>query len=249
MCGCGSNCGPGTACYIIMPVPDPVITPAIYSFSGTTTISISCGIPNAKIYYTLDGSTPNELSAVYSGPIQLTQTTKVKAIALLDFYAPSNVVAKTYTKQISASRIYWGAASNTMLTGPEVMLLQSVVDLTPYRTYTFGSSSTVNDYFYFWWPVTFGPPRQTDGFRDTATLSPVVMATDVEGFNTNRENGWWYKEVVVNGVQGKLFRSYYQLGGGGSFPIQVLPPVAVVYRADTTDLTSDTTSFTADYSF
>lgn len=248
MCSCGCNCGPGAACYIVEPVADPVIAPPSQSFTSSLTVTITCPTQNAVIHYTTDGTTPTASSTVYTGPFTISDTAKVKAIALLQYFAPSNVVSQTYTKVVPAGTVYWGPASNPMLTGPEVLLLQSAYETDPYRTYNFPATSTVNDYFYFWWPTFFGPPKSGDGFRDLSNLMPIVMATSTEGFNTNIENGWWYKEVIVNGVQGKLFRSFYQLGGGGAFPIEVLPPTTIVYHADTIDLTADLTSYTADYS-
>lgn len=248
MCSCGCNCGPGAACFIVEPVLDPIIAPPSQSFTSSLTVTIICPTQNAVIHYTTDGTTPTASSTVYTGPFTISDTAKVKAIALLQYFSPSNVVSQTYTKVVPAGTVYWGPASNPMLTGPEVLLLQSAYETDPYRTYNFPSTSTVNDYFYFWWPTFFGPPKSGDGFRDLSNLMPIVMATSTEGFNTNIENGWWYKEVIVNGVQGKLFRSFYQLGGGGVFPIEVLPPTTIVYHADTIDLTADLTSYTADYS-
>lgn len=249
MCSCGCNCGPGAACYIVEPVLDPVISPSSQSYYDSIVVTITCATQNAVIHYTTDGTPPTASSPIYTGPITLTETSTVKAIALLQYFSPSNIVKQTYTKLVPAGTVYWGPASATILTGPEILLLNSAYETDPYRTYNFQATSTVNDYFYFWWPIFFGPPKSGDGFRDAVTLGPMVMATATEGFDTNVENGWWYKEVVVNGVQGKLFRSYYQIGGGGVFPVEVLPPVAMIYRADTTYLTADTTVYTADYSY
>ena len=249
MCSCGCNCGPGAACYIVEPVLDPVISPSSQSYYDSIVVTITCATQNAVIHYTTDGTPPTASSPIYTGPITLTETATVKAIGLLQYFSPSNIVKQTYTKLVPAGTVYWGPASASMLTGPEILLLNSAYETDPYRTYNFKATSTVNDYFYFWWPIFFGPPKSGDGFRDTVTLAPLVMATATEGFDTNIENGWWYKEVVVNGIQGKLFRSYYQLGGGGVFQAEVLPPVAMIYRADTTYLTADTTVYTADYSY
>lgn len=52
----------------------------------------------ATIYYTLDGSTPTSASAVYSQPFRLTETTTVKAIAVVNGVS-SNVSTRTFTKE------------------------------------------------------------------------------------------------------------------------------------------------------
>lgn len=249
MTPCGCNAESLEPCYVVPALPDPVISPAVETFYGSITVSITCSVAPAKIYYTLDGSTPTTLSALYTGPFSITSTTTVKAIALLQYFAPSNVVKRLYTSVVPTNRVYWGWAEETMLTGAQVNALQnSRLQSNPYTVYSFSAASTVNDFFYFWWPDYFDPPRSTDGFRDTSNIAPIVMADDNEGFNTASVNGWWYKSVNVNGVAGKLWRSFYKIGGG-LFDIEVLSPFVTYNRADSTSITADSTELTADYAF
>ena len=65
-------------------------------FEETTEVSMSAEA-GATIHYTLDGSTPTAESAVYSGPVTLTETTTVKAIAVKDGVS-SSVTSRVYTK-------------------------------------------------------------------------------------------------------------------------------------------------------
>ncbi len=51
----------------------------------------------AEIRYTLDGSTPRASSTLYTGPVTLSETTTVKAIAIKDGVS-STVTSRTYTK-------------------------------------------------------------------------------------------------------------------------------------------------------
>lgn len=57
------------------------------------TLTSPDGLP---IYYTLDGSDPDSSSGIYTAPIQISQTTVVKAAAWSIDYLPSNTVANTY---------------------------------------------------------------------------------------------------------------------------------------------------------
>ncbi len=50
-------------------------------FAESVMVSLHSDDPEARIYYTLDGSEPTTASQQYSGPIQLDQTTLVKAMA------------------------------------------------------------------------------------------------------------------------------------------------------------------------
>ena len=66
------------------------------SFSDSTTVSLS-GPDGADIYYTLDGSTPTDESTMYTEEFGLSDTTTVKAVAILNGVS-SEVASKTFTK-------------------------------------------------------------------------------------------------------------------------------------------------------
>ena len=65
-------------------------------FTESTQVSIS-GPAGAEIRYTTNGSTPTAQSTLYSGPLTLTETTTVKAIAIKDGQS-SAVTSRTYSK-------------------------------------------------------------------------------------------------------------------------------------------------------
>ena len=77
---------------------DPVITPGSGTITTpTVTVQITCPTEGAVIYYTLDGSTPTAESTVYTAAIEISETTTVSAIAIVEGGEPSNVVTATYT--------------------------------------------------------------------------------------------------------------------------------------------------------
>ena len=65
-------------------------------FTESTQVSMS-GPAGAEIRYTTNGSTPTAQSTLYSGPLTLTETTTVKAIAIKDGQS-SAVTSRTYSK-------------------------------------------------------------------------------------------------------------------------------------------------------
>lgn len=50
----------------------------------------------SNVYYTLDGSIPNEMSKKYSAPINIEKTTVLRAVSIKSGYVRSNIETKTY---------------------------------------------------------------------------------------------------------------------------------------------------------
>ncbi|CAH1190099.1 hypothetical protein PAECIP111892_00004 [Paenibacillus auburnensis] len=59
-------------------------------------IVLSTNEPGGSIYYTLDGSAPNETSLLYSGPITLQSTTTLKAITIVEGKEYSGVLTEEW---------------------------------------------------------------------------------------------------------------------------------------------------------
>lgn len=82
------------------PTPSPSVSAPVISgttpFESSTSVSMTAE-SGAEIRYTLDGSTPNSSSSLYSSAITLSATTTVKAIAILDGTS-SSVATQVFTK-------------------------------------------------------------------------------------------------------------------------------------------------------
>ena len=66
-------------------------------YSGAQTITLTDATPGATIYYAVHGVTPNSNSTKYTGPITVSSSETIKAVAFADGYAESAVAAATYT--------------------------------------------------------------------------------------------------------------------------------------------------------
>lgn len=81
-----------------VPVGNPVFEPqSDIFFYPTTNVTIACATEGAAIYYTTDGSEPTDASTLYTGPIQISATTTIKACAYKAGMNPSRVVTAVYT--------------------------------------------------------------------------------------------------------------------------------------------------------
>jgi len=79
------------------PASAPTISPASGTFSTSESVTLADSTPGAVIYYTTNGTAPSTASAAYTGPLTLTATTTVDAIAAAAGYQTSGITTATYT--------------------------------------------------------------------------------------------------------------------------------------------------------
>lgn len=80
-------------------LPKPIANPASRSFSQTFQVALSDSLPSAVIRYTTDGQVPTESSPIYSGPITVSATTAIRAIAFSPGYLKSDPMIEVYTRR------------------------------------------------------------------------------------------------------------------------------------------------------
>ena len=79
----------------------PTFSPSGGTFTEPQTVTISDSTSGAKIYYTLDGTTPTTASTPYTAPISIGRTTTLKAIATATGLANSAVASAIFTINLS----------------------------------------------------------------------------------------------------------------------------------------------------
>src|SRR5437660_969000 len=145
--------------------------PGSGTFTSSVSVTLTDSTPGATIYYTTDGSTPTTASTPYSGPITVTPTQTIKAIAVASGYTTSAVASATYTIQVPAATPVLSPASGTYTSSVVVTLTDSTPGATIYYT-TNGSTPTTSST-----PYT-GPITVTT----TQTIKAIAVAS---GYTTS----------------------------------------------------------------
>ena len=94
------NSGSGSGSGNVTPTVNAPNFSGATQFEESTQVSMT-GPTGSEIHYTLDGTVPTAESTLYEGPITLSETTTVKAIAIKDGVS-SSVTSRTYTKGTNA---------------------------------------------------------------------------------------------------------------------------------------------------
>ena len=144
-------------------VATPAFSPAGGTYTSARSVSISDATPGATIYYTTDGSTPTTASPVYGGPITVTQTTTVKAMAAAVGMANSAVASATYTIRVATPALSPGGGTYT--SAVTVTLSDSTAGATIYYTMDGSTPTTAS-------PVYSGPIMVTQ----TTTIKAMAAA-------------------------------------------------------------------------
>jgi DNA-binding transcriptional regulator GbsR (MarR family) len=88
---------------ITLQVAAPTFSPGAGNYSSSQNVTISSTTGGASIRYTTDGSTPSETAGtLYSGPVPISTTTTLKAIAYESGMSDSSVTSGVYTLQVAA---------------------------------------------------------------------------------------------------------------------------------------------------
>jgi hypothetical protein len=97
ICPGGSPSAVRTATYKISAPNEPAFSNGSGTYYMPTSVSITELTACASVYYTLNGSIPTPSSTKYSGPITVTSTATLNAVAICPGGSPSVVGSETYT--------------------------------------------------------------------------------------------------------------------------------------------------------
>ena len=153
-------------------VSTPSFTPASGSYNSAQTVTISSPLPSAVIHYTTNGSTPTGSSPTYTGPITVSTTETIQAIAVAAGYPNSAVASASYTITLSAAATpSFSPAGGTYSTKQSVTITSVTAGSVIHYT-TDGSMPTTSS------PVYSGPISVST----TQTVNAIAVAA---GYSTS----------------------------------------------------------------
>ena len=140
----------------------PVFSPRAGTYTSAQSVSITDATAGATIYYTTDSTKPTPSSTLYTGPIVISSTTTLKAIAVAAGYSASMVGTALYT--IAATAPVFSPRAGTYTSTQSVTITDSTAGAAIYYT-TDGTTPTTSSSLYSG-PITVS---STKGFKAVAT--------------------------------------------------------------------------------
>jgi nucleoid-associated protein YgaU len=114
---------------------EPAFTPAEGSYPSTQSVTIATATEGAEIRYTTDGTAPTSTSgAVYSGPIEVSATTTIAAIAYKTSMGDSPVAHATFTITGTVAEVSFDPAGGSFDSAATVSLATSTEGAQIYYT-------------------------------------------------------------------------------------------------------------------
>jgi hypothetical protein len=131
----------------LQPAPPPTFTPGPGSYSTAQNVTISDSVPGASIYYTTDASTPTVGATLYNGPVTMSTSQTIQAVAIAFGYTESAVASAAYTvnaPQVAAPSFSVGGG---VYSSPQTVTITSA---TPGAAiyYAIGATPTISSTLY-----------------------------------------------------------------------------------------------------
>ena len=134
--------------YTIAPVlPTPTFSPSAGTYTTSQSVSLSCATSGVTIRYTMDGSTPDLTSPIYSTAIPVSSPTTINAIAVKSGYSNSAIATGVYNVLLPVAAPDFSPVAGTFNTTQSVTITSSTSGASIYYT-TDGTTPTITSAAY-----------------------------------------------------------------------------------------------------
>ena len=112
----------------------PTITPGTETFTGSISVTITDATAGANIYYTTNGSAATSSSTLYTGPIAVSSTETINAVASATGLIQSVQTSASFTSNSQVAPVMFSLPTGTYASTQTVTLTDSTANATIYYT-------------------------------------------------------------------------------------------------------------------
>ncbi len=216
-------------------IPKPEAKSTYIPFTRKTKVTLHKAIKGAKIFYTTDGSNPDENSATYKKPISMNESTTIKAIT----YIPGSG-EKSHPLTITAEKLDYKTGKK--ISSPENKLNITMKKGEFWSLATYKKAQEQKDFFIAGIQLPKDSPRENFGYTYNGWIKAEKKG--IYHFYLTSDDG---SELRINGTQiidndgahgpeevagavalkpgyHKIEVNYFQLGGGATLQLKWSPP-------------------------
>ncbi len=203
---------------------EPYVSSDNTFFVDSARVVLACAIQGADIYYTLDGSEPNQHSRLYRKPFTLRQSCLLKMRAFARQYAPSFVVDQEFNKVNYAQTVEAGEVGIGIEYDYFEGVFTSVSDLDRFSPNSSGIMTSfkleprgdTNEFGYIYRGYVLAPTdgiytffiESNDGSK--LYLNEVELIDNDGGHSAKEESG----KIALRAGEYPLMVKYFQMGAG-----------------------------------
>lgn len=153
-------------------VANVFIIPMGGTYSSQQTVQIQALPPEAGIYYTTDGTAPDASSTLYAGPMVVNGNMNLKAIGIVEGWAPSPIVSVIFNFQVAqpAFSVTPGTYSNEFSLGISSPTADAVIRYTTDGT----EPSETSELYSAPLNISVNTQIKAKAFKDGWNASPVI---------------------------------------------------------------------------
>ncbi len=124
-------------------VQAPIFSVPAGTYAAAQTVTITDGTSGASVYYTTDGSTPTSSSTLYTGPVTVSSSETLQAVATASGLTASSVTNAAYVIGLStAATPTFSVAAGTYAAAQTVSIVDATTGATIYYTTNGGTPTT-----------------------------------------------------------------------------------------------------------